>query len=250
VKWNESFFSMWYYDLFMARSQQKIDHEVSVIKTLAKVKEGASVVDFCCGVGDLLHAFEKGGHEASGVEWSSEYVEHARAEYRKILVAQGNAINYNFGRTFDVALNWYSSFGYFDDASNVALLENMRRHVKSGGKAVVEVFNSYDVLKNFTARMEYERSHRGLMYRIQRDSSVDLSTRRLSQRWTVKNNLGHVHTYDTENTLYFQDEIVERMERVGFKNVACYDRPMEGKALITSSPSLDSKRIVFIGEVE
>lgn len=48
---------------------------------------------------------------------------------------------------FDVVINWFTSFGYFDDAGNQRTLENFRRALRPGGKLLIEQHNRDAVVR-------------------------------------------------------------------------------------------------------
>jgi SAM-dependent methyltransferase len=51
---------------------------------------------------------------------------------------EGDLRDMPFEGRFDAAINWYSSFGYFDDQGNQRVLEGFRRALKPGGKLLIE----------------------------------------------------------------------------------------------------------------
>ncbi len=52
---------------------------------------------------------------------------------------------------FDAALNWYTSFGYFDDEGNRRVLSAYRRALKPGGRLLLEQINRDSLLRQIPA---------------------------------------------------------------------------------------------------
>jgi SAM-dependent methyltransferase len=122
-----AFFDILYYDLFMKRDEQTLNKEVAFIQKLLPFQNGG-IIDFCCGVGDLLATFQKRGWETQGVEWVPEYVQLAKEQF-KVSVKCGDALKIEIGIQADVCLNWFSSFGYFTKENGMRLLQNMVKHL-------------------------------------------------------------------------------------------------------------------------
>jgi SAM-dependent methyltransferase len=51
---------------------------------------------------------------------------------------EGDLREMPFEGRFDAAINWFSSFGYFDDEGNRRVLEGFRRALKPGGALLIE----------------------------------------------------------------------------------------------------------------
>ena len=51
---------------------------------------------------------------------------------------EGDLREMQFENRFDATINWFTSFGYFDDAGNRRVLEGFRRALKPGGVLLLE----------------------------------------------------------------------------------------------------------------
>lgn len=244
MSWNNEFFTILYQEIFMNRTEDEINFDVNLIKLLTN-KESGSICDFCCGVGDILSGFEKNNFETYGVDFSEEYVQKANDKYKQKNVKQGDALLIDFKKQFDVCINWFSSFGYFDDEKNQQLLNNMSQHTKEGGKVVLEIYNTYDIIKNFKKEISYEKDYNKEKVYVKRKSNLDLKDRLLKQEWSFKYQ-DNIFKYETKNKIYFIDEIIQKMKIAGFKNIEVYERNKQH--LMKIDASLESVRLVFIGE--
>lgn len=243
--WNKNFFNQLYYELFMYRDQDKVDFETEIISKLTQLSPDSKVGDFCCGVADLLQSFENKGHKTYGVDFSTDYIKIAHERYQQKNVVQGDALIYDFNQQFDLTINWFSSFGYFSEEQNILLLENMYRHTKNDGKIIIELFNSYDVIRNFTEQFEYTKEYQEKTIYITRKSKLDLINRKLEQVWTF-NIENKIEKMATTNHFYLIDELIAKLKNVGFKNIQCYERPE--KEFIFKPATIFSKRLIFVGE--
>ncbi len=101
------------------------------------------VLDLCCGPGRHTIPLAQRGFDVTAVDLSTFLLDQAR---RRADAAQVNAEFVHadmrlFVRpnTFEVALNLYTSFGYFAErADDIRVLENMFASLRPGGVAVID----------------------------------------------------------------------------------------------------------------
>jgi SAM-dependent methyltransferase len=246
-EWSTQFFNLRYLELFMTRSEERLKHESTVLKQLAHAQPGMSAVDFCCGTGDILDTLQKQGLTTHGVELCADYVRLANQRYPESRIVQGDALFHKFPLTFDIAYNWFSSFGYLGREDDRRLLANMVSHVKSGGRVLLETSNAYHVLMNFKAHMGYDKTWQGRPCRVDRSSKLDMMTRTMHQHWTIESD-GDSGSYDTSFQLYFVDELVELMRDARLYNIEVYESTPQGCSVIGRKPSEFSQRLIIVGK--
>ena len=90
------------------------------------------VLDCPCGHGRIANALAERGYGVTGIDQSELFLERARADAQ----ARGVDVEYVHGdmrelpwrERFDALVNWFTSFGYFDDDTNRAVLAQFTRH--------------------------------------------------------------------------------------------------------------------------
>lgn len=244
MNWNKDFFNLIYQELFMKRDLDEINFDVDLITQITGIKNGG-VVDFCCGIGDILSEFKRRGFQTNGVDLSREYVEKSKQINNKLGIVCDDALKVSFNKKFDLSINWFSSFGYFNDVENQKLLDNISNHTKDNGKFFLEIYNTYDILRNFKKILKYEKKFKNKNVGIIRTSDYCMRTRILKQNWLF-NYDGDVFSFETKNKLYLIDEIIEMLRLSGFKNIEVYQRNKSGSPCETAS--MDSVRVIFVSE--
>jgi SAM-dependent methyltransferase len=68
-----------------------------------------------------------------------------------------------FEGRFDAVVNWFTSFGYFDAAGNLAAARAAFASLRPGGRFLVEMLNKSFVLPRFTSRGDEEASGVGVL---------------------------------------------------------------------------------------
>ena len=235
--WAQSFFNNTYWNIFMKRNAQEIEHNYNVIKKVIGL-EPMSVLDVCCGVGDILNKFsQSGATKTLGLEWSKDYVENRYID----TVIQADACEKNTNEQFDLVLNWFSSFAYFDKGKDKQMLEHCFNATKK--VFVLEIFNSYHILNNFKEKLIYQKNIDGEVFDIIRQSKYDKVTGKLHQNWKYGSQ-GEFLEYNTSVNLYFVDEIINLLKEVGFKDISIssYD------GVNLSEFNMNSPRLIFMAK--
>ena len=139
-------FSQDYLDFYKEELDDETnDDEAATIAELLHLQPGLKILDLPCGHGRIARRLAAMGAMVTGIDRSELFLEHARQDARQHDIA----IDYRLGdmRTlassseFDVVLNWFTSFGYFDDDTLQALLKRMHQALVPGGRLVLETMN-------------------------------------------------------------------------------------------------------------
>ena len=111
------------------RSSDVTVSEADQMLALVALPEGAAVLDLCCGPGRHVLEFARRGFQVTGVDRTEKYIETARAaaisEGLAVELVQRDMRKFQRQQAFDLALNLFSSFGYFaDEAEDLQVLQN------------------------------------------------------------------------------------------------------------------------------
>jgi SAM-dependent methyltransferase len=130
-----------YGDVLAARAEP----EAELVARLLGLQGGEDVLDAPCGHGRIANLLAARGCRVVGVDNSPRFLALAEADARRRGVEAeyrlGDLRELAFEARFDAALNWFTSFGYFDAPTNRALLRAFRRALRPGGRLVLEQRN-------------------------------------------------------------------------------------------------------------
>ncbi|MDI3422852.1 class I SAM-dependent methyltransferase [Streptomyces luteolus] len=147
---------------------------------------GTRVLDLCCGPGVFSVPLAARGHHVTGVDRSGPMLERAR----KLSADQGLAVRYVEGdmRSFaepgayDVVLNMFTSFGYFEDpADNSRALRTMYDSLAPGGTLLLDVAGKELLARRVTPPKVVQRGEDLL---VQTDTVLD-DWARLRSDWVL-----------------------------------------------------------------
>jgi SAM-dependent methyltransferase len=130
---------LWFYDELL---EERSDSETELILRLLDLPAGAEVLDAPCGHGRIANRLAGAGCRVSGLDSSRLFLDLARQRAAALGVeveyVEGDLRELAFEARFDAVVNWFTSFGYFDDDGNRRVLEGFRRALKPGGVLLLE----------------------------------------------------------------------------------------------------------------
>ena len=132
---------------------ERADAETDLIRQLLDAPAGAEVLDLACGHGRIANRLAERGYRVAGLDQSASFLDHAREDAR----ARGVEVEYAAAdmrelprdREFDAVINWFTAFGYFDDPGNRAVLAEVFRVLRPGGRFLLELNNYAWILRHY-----------------------------------------------------------------------------------------------------
>lgn len=219
--------------------EERTAADVEHIWDLAALEPGLDVLDLGCGHGRIANRLAARGCRVTGLDATAPFLEAARAD----AAARGVEVGYVAGdmralpggpawtAAFDRVLLWFTTFGYFDDDGNRAVLAEVARVLRPGGRLLVQ-----------QAHLPYVLRHRQDTFAVERDGDwmidrlrFDAETGRLETARTL------VRGADRRTVWFFVrlvgfPELRDWLRGAGFAAVRA--RAEDGAPLTADSPSL------------
>jgi SAM-dependent methyltransferase len=228
-EWFESWFGEEYVALYPHRNEAEAERAVALIAGTLGTRSVRRVLDLACGSG--RHARYLGQRWwTSGVDLSETLLGIAqrngiparlvRADIRELPYRQSS---------FDLVVNLFTSFGYFEtDAEHERVIQDIRRVMTAGGTFVLDFFNARQVEEQLVPYDESSIAGRKVEQR--REITDD-------GRFVVK----HISIKDDGRQfvervrLFSQRDLVSMLDRAGFRVEKSYG-DYDGGPLTETSP--------------
>lgn len=210
---------LYFYETFQTEAVNEAETEL--IARLLDLTAANDVLDACCGAGRIANRLAARGHRVTGIDANPLFCRLGTAE----ATAMDVAVRYRAEdirqladeSAFDVVLCWFSSFGYWDDRTNVDILRRFRRALRPGGQLLLDLPNPALLLRELGPGGEAITRVRsvGEVDRMEDRLGIDLETSELQlQRRIVRN--GADRTVQLACRLYSPAELSARLKRTRF----------------------------------
>jgi SAM-dependent methyltransferase len=148
-KWFQNWFnSPYYHILYNQRNDEEAEFFIDNLCAYLKPAANARLLDIACGRGRHAVYLSKKGYDITGIDLSYSNIKFARQFEHEKLHFYVHDLRYLFYiNYFDIALNLFTSFGYFEtEKEHVNALKTFRKSLKKDGILVLDYFNSEKIL--------------------------------------------------------------------------------------------------------
>jgi 2-polyprenyl-3-methyl-5-hydroxy-6-metoxy-1,4-benzoquinol methylase len=213
--WWEHFFEGVAVDLWLqAVPPEHSRREAESLARALGASPGGELLDVPCGGGRLSLALAAQGYRLTGVDWSSEFLQHARAcdGADGVTWEQRDMRDLPWSARFDGAFCCGNSFGYLDDEGNAAFLRAVATALKPGARFILE---TPMVLENLLGHLNDRPWWKVGDWHLLVANHYDQTSGRLDIEYTFVSN-GRLDVRRGTHRAYTYRELVELLEAAGF----------------------------------
>lgn len=208
--------------LFNQQRQSRASAEVEKIEKLLRIEEQATILDLCCGSGRHSLELSQRGFKVIGVDRTAAYIEEARSEAGKlgldVAFVVGDMRDYCVPNGFDVVMNLFGSFGYFEDPNDDRkVVENMYASLRPGGQFLIETMGKEILARDF---QEKDWDEEGDLL-ILSQKKISQNWGRIETRWIVMRGTERTE-YRVSVRSYSAVELSSLLAACGFPKVRVY----------------------------
>ncbi len=160
AEWFEEWFNTEeYLNVYRHRNDAEAEQLVKLILANTDLKQNADVIDLACGTGRHSILFAERGFNVTAVDLSENLLSVARSTAEnlglEINFVTADLRNFCITSKFDLAVNLFTSFGYFErDAENFSLFTDAFDLLKNDGYFVIDYFNANYIRKHLVPHSE------------------------------------------------------------------------------------------------
>jgi len=144
---NNNFYKSWfdtpyYHILYKNRDYKEAEMFTKELMEFIKLPSNSKILDLACGEGRHSINLNKMGYDVTGVDLSVKNIKNASKYESENLKFKIHDMRKPFGQKFDLVVNLFTSFGYFDDfKDNLKTLDSIKSSLKKNGLAVIDFLN-------------------------------------------------------------------------------------------------------------
>lgn len=215
-QWYEDWFNTKeYLEVYRHRNDAEARQLVDLIIGFTEPAEGGKVLDLACGAGRHSLLFARRGFHVTAVDLSDKLLAVAKktAEENnvKINFIKSDIRHFSVDKKFDLVLNLFTSFGYFDsDEENFRLFTTAHNLLEDEGSFVFDYFNSKFLADNLVDKSEEKLNGSRLVQKRY------IENNRVIKDIFIKEN-GDERHYKESVRMYGRDELVAAMENAGLR---------------------------------
>jgi SAM-dependent methyltransferase len=172
--------------------------------------------------GRIAGRLARRGCEVVGLDSNERFLALGRERYPEVVFERGDMRHLPYEAEFDAVVNWFTSFGYFDAATNDSVLAGFARALVPGGRLALELHNPARLarlleLTGGTGATIVERDGDLMVDRVTYDQAEHRSR---TERFIVRG--GQVRRIEFSLEQVPAPQLVQRLQEAGFRDVRLF----------------------------
>jgi len=239
TEWFEQWFGEEYHALYPHRDDEDARRAVALIRSVVSWRPGDRILDLACGPGRHAAELERLGGQVIGFDLSRAMLRRARERTRARLVrGDMRALPFRNG-SFALAVNLFTSFGYFlDDDEHRLVVRQVAAALAPGGHFVLDYLNAEQVRRTVQLSEQAKgRTERRSGPRVRRSIGPD-------GRFVIKEIelRGRARSFQERVRLYGADDLTALCTDAGLRVLAQFGDYDAG------APGPNAPRVILVAE--
>jgi SAM-dependent methyltransferase len=158
--WYEEVFDDDYLRTVPFMTPDQTAREVDFIRDSLALKPGCEILDVACGYGRHAVELAQQGYRVTGLDLSLPLLikaaDHAQKRGLSVNFVHADMREMDFNAQFDAAYCVLSSFGYFDEETNLRVATAACHSLKPGGRFILDIINRDYIVGDLPSRVWWE----------------------------------------------------------------------------------------------
>jgi 2-polyprenyl-3-methyl-5-hydroxy-6-metoxy-1,4-benzoquinol methylase len=204
-----------YLSVYSHRNTEDAENLLSLILSNVNIPKNAKILDAACGAGRHSLLLSKMGYDVTAFDLSKSLLDIGRENSKNACVNVdflcADIRNICFSRSFNLVLNMFTSFGYFEsDVENFLFFNNVKQLLKKDGFLVLDYINSTYLRKNLVSKSVTKLD--GKVIQEKRKIIDDFVVKEIEIKYQ-----GITKVFTETVKLYNIDKLTQMFEKMGFK---------------------------------
>ncbi len=247
LRWfdNDAFWQTFYSTMFGADSFAQARKECPQLLALAGI-DTPKILDLACGPGRHAVPLAAMGLDVTGVDLSRFLLQRAKAYAKNMGVdvdwRHEDMRHHQRQGHYDLILNLFSSFGYFDDWNdNQMVLDQACTNLADNGVLILDVRGKEQILRDLAPVHAQEFEEDPLLgYVLYQRPTLIYDLSRLHNEWTLVAPDDSIYRHTYSHDIYTAQELKMMLRHAGFTEVDAYGD-------LNGSPyDLDAERLILV----
>jgi SAM-dependent methyltransferase len=209
--WYQNWFDTpFYHQLYNYRDNTEAERFMLNLMSFLQLPEKSRILDMPCGKGRHSVFLNKLGYRVYGADLSGQSIAYAKRSENEGLHFFEQDMLVPLSDKYDLILNLFTSFGYFDESENLSVLQNFVKALNPGGLIVIDFLNIKRIQNNLVKSELIKRD--GIIFNISRNIVQDDLIKKI--RFTTE---GKDHEYEERVKCIDLEKFTEMAESADLK---------------------------------
>ncbi|MBT8391663.1 MAG: class I SAM-dependent methyltransferase [Ignavibacteria bacterium] len=204
-----------YLQVYKHRDIVEAETLVKLIQKNTNLSKSSLVLDMACGSGRHSILFAQKGFKATAVDLSERLISEAKNNAKQANVdiefIQSDILDLKLEKKFDLVVNLFTSFGYFDtDEENIIVIKKAKDLLKAGGYFIIDFLNKGFLEKNLIPLSTLSENTTTITQKR------SINGNRVEKKITIEKD-GIIKHFSESVRLYDIDELNNILQSVGFR---------------------------------
>ncbi|MDA0316069.1 MAG: class I SAM-dependent methyltransferase [Bacteroidetes bacterium] len=215
--WFQSWFDTPYYHiLYKQRNYEEAQRFIKNLITYLNINKNHTILDLACGKGRHSFYLNSLGFDVTGVDLSTQNILEASKNKNTRLKFMIHDMRLPIESKYDVILNMFTSFGYFDSIDdNFKVLKTIKNSLNKEGFGVIDFMNSNYVINHLVPQNYVEIN--GLQFDIKRNFDDGIITKTI----TVTDG-GKTSKYEERVRAFSKQDFLDMISKANLSFVDCF----------------------------